>query len=84
MGHLLWACDFPVATLNLNVNFKKFIKTETEFIVQTNVEKIKDKKLYVHFKATSLDQNTIHGEATALFYRIFDGPAKDAPTRVGF
>jgi len=55
-------------TLNLNVNYRKFIKLGSVVRVECKIVKREGRKVYLYGKLTDGDDN-IYAEAEALFYR---------------
>lgn len=69
-GVLLWQLKMNIATANLSVDYKKFIKIQTEVIIECHVEKVENRKIYVSGKLKSLDGSVIHDESTGFFLRL--------------
>eukprot|EP01119_Soliformovum_irregulare_P008912 TRINITY_DN22009_c0_g1_i3.p1 TRINITY_DN22009_c0_g1~~TRINITY_DN22009_c0_g1_i3.p1 ORF type:complete len:200 (+),score=44.99 TRINITY_DN22009_c0_g1_i3:79-678(+) len=56
-------------TLNLNVNYRKFMKLGDFAKVECKVVKTDDRKVYLEGKLLAVDETTVHCECTAIFYR---------------
>ena len=67
MGGIIWLSGHKAVTVNLNVNYRKFIPLNSEVIFETKLDKIEGRKVYVTGKLKSLDGTVIHNDATALF-----------------
>eukprot|EP00818_Percolomonas_sp_WS_P006797 CAMPEP_0117450006 /NCGR_PEP_ID=MMETSP0759-20121206/8242_1 /TAXON_ID=63605 /ORGANISM="Percolomonas cosmopolitus, Strain WS" /LENGTH=183 /DNA_ID=CAMNT_0005242507 /DNA_START=77 /DNA_END=628 /DNA_ORIENTATION=+ len=72
MGTLAWECGMKAVTLNLNVNYRKFIPLSTPVRVEAHVDKIEGKKIYISTSLRSLDGSTTHVEGSGLWYDISD------------
>ncbi|XP_029331398.1 acyl-coenzyme A thioesterase THEM4 [Mus caroli] len=57
-------------TANLNINYKKPIPLLSVVVVNSQLQKIEGRKLFVSCTIQSIDEKTLHTEATALFIKL--------------
>lgn len=69
-GILLWRLDMYCVTVNLNVNYKKFIPLNTEVQFHGCVEKVEGRKIYVKGEIRSLDGSVVHDDGTGIFVTV--------------
>lgn len=72
LGTVIWESGYVAVTLNLNVNYKKFLPINTTVLIETKIEKIDGKKIYTSGFIKSLDGSVVHVEANGLFYDVKD------------
>ncbi|XP_021052410.1 acyl-coenzyme A thioesterase THEM4 [Mus pahari] len=60
-------------TANLNINYKRPIPLLSVVVVNSQLEKIEGRKLFVSCTIQSIDEKTLHAEATALFIKLDPG-----------
>ncbi|CAD8160604.1 unnamed protein product [Paramecium octaurelia] len=61
--------QIPTATANLNINYRKPVKTNHDYMITAEIDKIEGRKVFL--KATIYDQDkTICTEATGLFLTV--------------
>jgi len=61
---------FGCVTLNLNVNYRKFIKLGSSVRLEVQIEKVESKKIYLKGQLINAENpSIIHADATALFYQ---------------
>jgi acyl-coenzyme A thioesterase PaaI-like protein len=70
MGAVIWNNGHKAVTVNLNVNYKKFIPLESEVVIEVKLNKIEGRKIFVEGQLKSLNEEIIHNDATALFISI--------------
>lgn len=66
-GTLLWLLNKYCVTVNLNVNYKKFVPLNTEVQFKCNLEKIEGRKIFVKGELRSLDGSILHDESSGIF-----------------
>ncbi|KAJ0000417.1 hypothetical protein NQD34_012259 [Periophthalmus magnuspinnatus] len=59
-----------VVTANLNINYRNAIPLGSTVLLESTLDKIEDRKVYINCKVTSSDGSKVHAEATALFVSI--------------
>lgn len=59
-----------VMTGNLNINYKKPIPLLSTVIINSQVDKIEGRKVYVSCSVQSADEKTLYTEATSLFIML--------------
>lgn len=59
-----------VMTANLNINFKRPIPLCSVVVVDSQLDKVEGRKLFVSCNVRSVDEKTLHSEATALFIKL--------------
>lgn len=69
-GVLAWKCGFTSVTVNLNVNYKKFIPLDTTVQVEAVVEKVDGRKIFVKAILKNLKGDIIHNDGTALYLKV--------------
>ncbi|MBV98714.1 Acyl-coenzyme A thioesterase THEM5, partial [Eschrichtius robustus] len=57
-------------TLNLNITFKNLIHVGSLAVLNVDVEKIEDQKLYISCVAQSADQQTVYTKASGTFLQL--------------
>ena len=70
MGANLWRSGYFSVTANLNVNYRKFIPLEQVIVCESWVDRVEGRKIFVAAKVRSLDNKTVHAEATGLWIKI--------------
>lgn len=70
MGICLWDSDLVSVTVNLNVNYKKFIPLGTTVVAECEVEKVEGRKVFVKCIFKNLKGDVIHNEGTGIFVLI--------------
>lgn len=69
MGTVCFASKHTVVALNLNVNFKKFVKLGTEPRTHAVIERVDGRKVHARATLTSVE-GEVHCETTGLFLEI--------------
>lgn len=59
-----------VMTANLNINFKRPIPIGSVVVINSQVDKIEGRKVFVSCDVRSADENTLHSDATSLFIKL--------------
>ncbi|XP_054986674.1 acyl-coenzyme A thioesterase THEM4 isoform X1 [Sorex araneus] len=59
-----------VMTANLNINYKKPIPLLSTVVIDSQVDKIEGRKIFVSCTVQSADEKTLHTEATSLFIKL--------------
>ncbi|XP_055971753.1 acyl-coenzyme A thioesterase THEM4 [Sorex fumeus] len=59
-----------VMTANLNINYKKPIPLLTTVVINSQVDKIEGRKIFVSCTVHSADEKTLYTEATSLFIKL--------------
>lgn len=59
-----------VMTANLNIDYKKPIPLLSVVVVNSQLQKIEGRKLFVSCTVESIDEKTLHTQATALFIKL--------------
>lgn len=59
-----------VMTANLNIDYKKPIPLLSVVVVNSQLQKIEGRKLFVSCTIQSIDEKTLHTQATALFIKL--------------
>jgi len=67
MGSVTWKSGLKAVTLNLSVNYRKFIPLDTTMRVECEIEKIDRRKLYLKAVLKNLKGDVVHNDATGLF-----------------
>ncbi len=67
MGEICFVYGYKAATLNLNVNYKKFLPLDTVVLLETKIDKIEGRKLFVSSALKDLQDETPYAEATSLY-----------------
>eukprot|EP01080_Neovahlkampfia_damariscottae_P011766 gene11766-5104_t len=67
MGGVIWISGHRAVTVNLNVNYRKFIPLDSEVIFEVKLDKIEGRKLFVSAKLKSLNGEVLHNDASAIF-----------------
>lgn len=62
-----------VMTANLNINFKRPIPIGSAVVINSQVNKIEGRKVFVSCDVRSADEKTLHSEATSLFIKLEPG-----------
>ncbi|XP_006900135.1 PREDICTED: acyl-coenzyme A thioesterase THEM5 [Elephantulus edwardii] len=57
-------------TLNLNIKFKKLIPLGSLAVLNVEVEKIEDQKIYISCVAQSRDEQTVYAKSSAVFLQL--------------
>lgn len=66
-----------VMTANLNINFRRPIPLCSVVVINSQLDKIEGRKLFVSCNVQSLDEKTLYSEATSLFVKL--DPKKTSP-----
>ncbi|MDW7679168.1 MAG: PaaI family thioesterase [bacterium] len=66
MGAVAWLNSFPAMTVRLAVDFHKPVKLESEVLVETWVDQLSGKKVWVKGKMTGIDK-TVYAESEGVF-----------------
>jgi thioesterase superfamily protein 4 len=69
LGGNLWRSNLLSVTLNLNVNYRRFVPLNSVIICESWVEKIDGRKVYAAASVKSLD-GTLHAEANSLWLQV--------------
>ncbi len=64
----------PAVTVNLNVNYRKFIPLNSIKAIEASVEKREGRKIYVSGRIYDPLTNVVHAEATAIFVAVQSVP----------
>nr|XP_012623081.1 acyl-coenzyme A thioesterase THEM4 isoform X2 [Microcebus murinus]XP_012623082.1 acyl-coenzyme A thioesterase THEM4 isoform X2 [Microcebus murinus] len=59
-----------VMTANLNINFKRPIPLCSVVVINSQVDKVEGRKIFVSGNVQSADEKTLHSEATGLFIQL--------------
>lgn len=59
-----------VMTANLNINFKSPVPLCSVVVINSQVDKIEGRKLFISCDVRSVDENTLYSEATSLFIKL--------------
>lgn len=62
-----------VMTANLNIDFKRPIPLCTAVVLNSQLEKVEGRKVFVSCAIRSVDEKTLHTEATGLFIKLEPG-----------
>lgn len=62
-----------VMTANLNITFKRPIPLGSAVVINSQVDKIEGRKVFVSCNVRSADEKTLHSEATSLFIKLEPG-----------
>ncbi|KAG3281564.1 thioesterase superfamily member 4 [Ictidomys tridecemlineatus] len=57
-------------TANLNINFKRPIPLCSVVVIDSQLDKVEGRKLFVSCNVRSVDEKTLHSEASALFIKL--------------
>uniref|UniRef100_A0A250Y9Z9 Acyl-coenzyme A thioesterase THEM4 n=1 Tax=Castor canadensis TaxID=51338 RepID=A0A250Y9Z9_CASCN len=57
-------------TANLNINFKRPIPLCSVVVLKSQLDKVEGRKLFVSCNVRSIDEKTLHSEATSLFIKL--------------
>ncbi|XP_020035423.1 acyl-coenzyme A thioesterase THEM4 [Castor canadensis] len=57
-------------TANLNINFKRPIPLCSVVVLKSQLDKVEGRKLFVSCSVRSIDEKTLHSEATSLFIKL--------------
>src|SRR5690242_5434690 len=60
---------FGCVTLNLNIDYKKFVPLGTTARIECTKQKIEGRKAFVQAQLMNLNGDTVHARATAIFYK---------------
>lgn len=69
-GVLCYECNLRCVTVNLNVNYKKFIALESIVVMEASITKIEGRKVFVTASLKSLDGTILHSEGTSIWVRV--------------
>jgi len=70
LGKCAHHCGFKCVTVNLNVNYRRFIGLGSGILMESFFEREEGRKIYLRFLFRSLDGLTTHAEGTALFLKV--------------
>jgi acyl-coenzyme A thioesterase PaaI-like protein len=70
MAACIWNVGLKYVTVNLNVNYRKFIPLDTTVIAEAYVEKLAGRKVYVNSVLKSLDEKVVHNEGSGVFFQV--------------
>jgi len=56
-------------TLNLNVNYRKFVPLGAVVKIEGSVVRVEDRKVWLEAKLIGDDEKTLHADCTSIFYR---------------
>nr|XP_021519092.1 acyl-coenzyme A thioesterase THEM4 isoform X2 [Meriones unguiculatus] len=59
-----------VMTANLNINYKKPIPLCSVVVLNSQLDKVEGRKVFISCTVQSIDEKTVHTEATALFIKL--------------
>ncbi|XP_045039041.2 acyl-coenzyme A thioesterase THEM4 [Desmodus rotundus] len=59
-----------VMTANLNINFKRPVPLCSVVVINSQLDKIEGRKLFISCDVRSVDENTLYSEATSLFIKL--------------
>ncbi|XP_006168458.1 acyl-coenzyme A thioesterase THEM4 [Tupaia chinensis] len=59
-----------VMTANLNINYKRPIPLCSVVVINSQLDKVEGRKYFVSCKVQSVDEKTLHSEATSLFIKL--------------
>ncbi|XP_006900204.1 PREDICTED: acyl-coenzyme A thioesterase THEM4 [Elephantulus edwardii] len=59
-----------VMTANLNINFKRPICINSVAVINSQLDKVERRKLFISFNVRSVDEKTLHAEGTSLFIKL--------------
>jgi hypothetical protein len=70
MGTLTWVSGYIAVTVNLNVDYRKFIPLDSEVALEMKIEKIEGRKIFVKGTVKSLNGEVLHNDGSAIFLQI--------------
>lgn len=79
MAACIWNVGLKFVTVNLNVNYRKFIPLDTTVIAEAYVEKLEKRKVFVRSVLKSLDEKVIHNEGSGVFFQVLLPTEKNTP-----
>jgi acyl-coenzyme A thioesterase PaaI-like protein len=70
MGTLTWVSGYKAVTVNLNVDYRRFIPLDSEVALEMKINKIEGRKIFVKGTVKSLNGEVLHNDGSAIFLQI--------------